>query len=559
MGVVLKEHEHKEFGNLGKAHHYKPPSDPLNNKRLEMKAAYTNTLAHNNAIINLLTPLTDDNGKNIPKISIGAGSNIMTMNESGRNYILSIIEDITKINTWMNNQYSIGEKSQNINQIDSIRKDLEFCKASTLCRINSEGITQFQAIIKLFPNLPEVLQEYDTILRYDTHIPRKAVNQHLQSLLINMRSPADAAAKARENRVSKRLPRQQGGGNTNVSKDPSVLFYQTIERIVQTFVQTMLQSPNEQSQFIFQTYGVTPDDFVFAWLRYCYDIDDLQDDFIIQDFIETFSYTFYILYIPYFQHIGYTCLNEEVLTFFIMNSVLGKDVTLNEFKETFFSLPPVLKEQAYELQQLHDCLQDSKNGFPFIEEDTFDKIAKKYNEKRNLYERSLQQSQQNIENVQAIAQKKQNVYVELNTKFPYFHNLGYLNGSAKGIVHMIQNLLKLDIAYNKGFVSGEIFIGNIPTLATFKDVLLKYPILITPLPSDNCASGFCRRTNTSSRKRKHSSTSLSNNEYKPLQKRIHVVGGRKKQRNTKTQTQKRKHKNTKTQNEKRKNIQSYVE
>lgn len=496
LGVLYKEPSKKEFGDLGKALYYPPPSNPLDAKRMEMTRMFEKIRNHNANILEELKWFL------IPGIDVLIGGIERPMNELSKQYIQSIVTDITSVNASLQTQYATILQSQTLLDIDAFMKTIELGTAFPIHGgpVNPTTLKIIKAQ-RLFPS--GVFEAMDTILRHKALRHGDGSDQQLRYFLHakdkDKDSPSAVAARVRQTRLAQRPRRQQGGSCSNLpeesedSSDPTNRFFQNVTTILHAFMTSMLSGPNDQTRYIFQNHGVTPDDFVFFWLSHCYDVDDIQNPVVLQDFLETVAYSLYSTHRVYLDHIGYTCLNEAVLTHLLMECVVGKEYSsFDSFADMFRSLSPVRKELECELQTFRDCEQEFHTLTPRMEPDTPAKLSRIFHAKQALYTRAMAQHQETIGEVQARVKQTYDLYLELSQTFPSFQEFGYLNGSVQGIVHMIQSLMKIDREYNHGNVAGEIVIGDIASLSQLKDKLLRsHSVLTTPLGSTGCASGFC--------------------------------------------------------------------
>jgi hypothetical protein len=141
----------------------------------------------------------------------------------------------------------------------------------------------------------------------------------------------------------------RGGGflDKNYETPPSIEFYEKIERIVSALVESVgninnLEFRDKQRHTVDQ-YGLNQDTF-HQFIDSCgYTVVELAHNTVLTDnFVEIVSLGFYTEYVGYFKRIGYTCLDDDILQYFLCQYIKQRDYNIMEFTVEFFC-----REMAY--------------------------------------------------------------------------------------------------------------------------------------------------------------------------------------------------------------------
>jgi hypothetical protein len=160
--------------------------------------------------------------------------------------------------------------------------------------------------------------------------------------------------------------KQKGGQEDDATIDdrhPSIIFYNKIKHILQCIIKNRKKNfekvrftsiyPDVELHPIYRNYTIASyeltHEMLALFIESCYFSWDELEGNVALYFIEIVSLSFYTEYTEYFNRIGYTCLDEDVLQYFLCKYIInsassyskGVDIpmTIDRFSIEFFNRP----------------------------------------------------------------------------------------------------------------------------------------------------------------------------------------------------------------------------
>lgn len=254
-------------------------------------------------------------------------------------------------------------------------------------------------------------------------------------------SPNETGSKLRRRAADKAVVElglgQQGGQHGKGTLDdetPSMIFYNKIKHILRCIIKNRNRDFSEVKfttrDDTIASYGITPEILASFIESYDHTWDELEGNVALY-FIEIVSIGFYTEYTEYFNRIGYTCLDDDVLQYFLCQYIIssaasyskGDDtlMTIERFSIEFFNRPmPYLSlfDDVMELKMIKvkpgvsfrlDDIRSTKNKiFEHLNDmnpTRFKKITRQYQEQDRLDVEQYRETMQKLERMNVVHNK----------------------------------------------------------------------------------------------------------------------------------------------------------